>query len=76
MKQHHRNCGQSGLMFFAWYGRYTMKRTSMIILCTLTVCAVAQQQERERKRAPRKPPTYADVKYGDPEAMALDFWKA
>ena len=42
-----------------------------------------RQEEQQRtdggqkqQRAPRRPPTHTDVKYGDHEAMALDFWKA
>ena len=32
--------------------------------------------DRQRKQVPRQPPTYADVKYGEHEALAIDFWQA
>lgn len=38
-----------------------------------------KQQSRQKQqpaRAPKTPPTYADVLYGEHEAMALDFWQA
>jgi hypothetical protein len=38
-----------------------------------------KQQANQKQRQPRSqktPPTYADVLYGEHEAMALDFWKA